>query len=167
MVTLIQANAAHARRIAALEDAHIIDGEADALTVGRSQQNIVIARADRNLDDAIAFVELHRDLAVAVDVLEIGQRIAPHAARLGGKHQFQRPPGCRVFGQRQDRGDPFPLLQRQQVDQRLADRLRCGGGQTPHLHPVDHATRRKEQDRRVGGGNEHLRDKVFLTRRCA
>ncbi len=192
---------------AALEQAHVVDGEADAAALGSGEQHVVhvlhllqarvvrsIARmfgrrigsngfdgrrrsgrrlvrlsrpADRDAHDAVALVELHGDLAVAIDGLEIAEAVAAHVAGLGGEHEFQLAPGLLVLGQRQDRGDGLALGQGEQVDQRLADRLRGGGRQAPHLHAVDHAARGEEQHGRVRGGDENLRDDILLTRRHA
>ena len=51
-----------------------------------------VGRADRDVDDAIALVQLHGDLAVAVDVLEVGQRVAADAAGGVANTSSQRAP---------------------------------------------------------------------------
>src|SRR3546814_15600622 len=40
-------------------------------------------------------------------------------------------------------------------------------GQAPHLHPIDLAERREEQNRRVGRGDEEFGDDIFVLRRHA
>ena len=62
-----------------------------------------------------------------------------------------------VLRQRHDRGDALALLERQDVDQRLAARLRRRQRQPPDLLLVDTAERREEQHRRVRGGDEQPR----------
>ena len=174
--------------VAALEQAHIVDGEADA-AAGRGGEKHVVQDVDicrrcrfavgafRNIDasrpadrhphDAVALVELHGDLAVAVDVFEVHQTVAAHVAVARGEHQFQGTPGLVVLRQRQDGGDDLAFRQGQQVDQRLADGLGRRRRQTPHLHAIDHAARGEEQDRRVRRGDEDLRDHVLVARRHA
>ncbi len=58
-------------------------------------------------------------------------------------------------------------MQRQQVDQRLAARLRRADRQAIDLHLVDHAARGEEQNRRVRGADEDLADEVLLAGRHA
>ena len=55
-------------------------------------------------------------------------------------------------------------MQRQDVDQRLAARLRRRLGQPPHLLLVDSTERGEEQYRRVRRGHEQPRDEIFLAR---
>ena len=94
-VTFAEPDAAHAIGIAALEQAHFLtDQKADALALGGRQLHILIRPRDCDRDDAVAFVEFHCLLAVAVDVLEIGQRVAADVARAGREHQFEFGPGC-------------------------------------------------------------------------
>ena len=69
-------------------------------------------------------VQLHGDLAGAVDLHEVRQLVAPDIARARSEHDVVLIPARLVLRQRQDRGDRLVLLQRQQVDERLADRLR-------------------------------------------
>jgi hypothetical protein len=74
---------------------------------------------------------------------------------------------CLVLGQRQDRGDALAVVERQQVDQRLAARLRLADRQAPDLQLVDLAARREEQHRRVRVGDEQARHEVLVARRHA
>ena len=142
-------------------------GKRMALPLRRRQQHVVGRPADGDADDAVALVQLHGDLAVAIDVLEIGERIAPHVAGARREHELQVGPAGRVLGQRQDRGDGLVLLQRQQIDEGLADRLRRRRRQAPHLHAVAHAARGEEQQRRVRRGDEDLGDEILVPRRHA
>ena len=167
-VVLGQRDAAHAGRIAALEDAHVADREADALARRRGQQHVVGLGAGLHADDRLALaVELHGDLAVAVHLDEVGELVAAHGARLGGEHHVELAPALLVLGQRQDRGDALVRGERQQVDQRLAARLRRGQRQPPDLLLVDDAARGEEQDRRVGIGDEQAGDEILLLGRHA
>ncbi len=131
------------------------------------EQHVVLGRGDGDRDDAVAVVELHGDLAVAVDALEIGERVAAHVAGPRREHQLEAAPGLLILGQRQDRGDDLVLRQRQEIDERLAGSLRRGGRQPPDLHAVAHAARGEEQHRRVRRGDEDLRDEILVARRHA
>ena len=53
------------------------------------EQHIVLIGADLHADDAVAGLQLHRDLAVAVDAGEIGELVAPHIAGFGGEHDVE------------------------------------------------------------------------------
>ncbi len=119
---------------------------------------------DGDADDAVALVELHRNLAIAVDALEVGEAVAADIARPRREHELQVAPGLLVLRQRQDRRDGLALAERQKVDQRLARRLRGRGRQAPHLHAVGHAARGEEQHGRVGGGDEDLCDEILVAR---
>ena len=63
-----QIDAAHAHGIAALEDAHIANLEPDALAAHRRQQHIILVRAKLHINNALALIELHGNLAGAVDL---------------------------------------------------------------------------------------------------
>ncbi len=67
-------------------------------------------------------------------------------------------------GKRHDGGDVLALLQRQDVDQRLAARLRRRERQPPHLFLVDLAARGEEQHRRVGRRHEQPGDEILVAR---
>ena len=69
-----------------------------------------------------------------------------------------------VLGQRHDGGDALALLERQDVDQRLAARLRRRQRQPPDLLLVDLAARGEEQHRRMGVGDEQPGDEILLAR---
>ena len=69
-----------------------------------------------------------------------------------------------VLGQRHDRGDELALLDRQDVDQRLAARLRRRDRQPPDLFLVDAAERGEEQHRRMRRGDEQPRDEILVAR---
>ncbi len=60
-----------------------------------------------------------------------------------------------------------PVLERQQVDERLAARLRRRERQPPHLLLVDLSGRGEEQHRLMGRGDEQARDEILLARRHA
>ncbi len=97
-VASAQAHAAHAGRIAAGEHPHFVGREADAAAGGGVEQDVLAAVADGDPDDAVAFVQLHGDLAVAAHVHEVRQLVATHAARAGGEHHVQAVPGGLVLG---------------------------------------------------------------------
>ena len=144
------------------EHPHVGDREADALAVRRGEQHVVVLGRDLHVDDRLALVELHGDDAGAPHVDEIGQLVAPHGAAGGGEHHVEIRPARLVLGQRHDRGDALVLLERQDVDQRLAARLRRRERQPPHLLLVDLAARGEEQHRRVGVGDEQAGDEILL-----
>ena len=127
-IAFAERDAAHAHRIAPLEDAHIGDREADALAVRRRQQHVVVLGADLHVDDLFARVELHRDLAGAVHLGEVGELVAPDGAARRREDHVELLPLLFVFRQRHDGRDALALFERQDVDERLAARLRRGGG---------------------------------------
>ena len=163
-----QANAAHPGRGAAEKDPDLGDREADAFATGAGEQHVVVFGAGAHVDQAaVRLLDLHGDLAVGHDVSEIGQPVASHAAPRGGEHDVHLAPGGLVLGQRHGGRDGFAVAQRQQVDQRLAARLRRTEGQAVDLELVDHAARGKEQHRRVRVAHEDLADEVLITGRHA
>ena len=117
--------------------------------------------------DALALAELHGDDAGAAHVDEIGELVPPHRAAGRGEHHVELLPARLVLRQRHDRGDPLALFERQEVDQRLAARLRRGERQPPDLLLVDLAARGEEQHRRVRVRHEELGDEILLARRHA
>ena len=160
--SLGQRDAAHAHRGAAGEHAHVVDGEADALAAGGGQQHVVALGADLHVDDRLVLVELHGDDAGAADIDEVGQLVAADIAAGGREHHVEIGPGGFILRQRHDGGDALALLQRQDVDQRLAARIGGGNRQPPDLFLVDLAARGEEQHRRMGGRNEEPADEILL-----
>ena len=59
---------------------------------GRRQQHVVALGADLHVDDRLALVELHGDLAVAAHVDEVGELVAPDGAAGGGEHHVELAP---------------------------------------------------------------------------
>ena len=133
----------------------------------RGEQHIVLVGADLHPDDAVARLELHRDLAVAVDAGEVGKLVAAHVARLGGEHDVELFPLRLVFRQRQDGRDLLAFRQRQKIDHRLALALDARFGQAPDFELVGHAGRGKEHERRMRRRHEDEVDEIFLARRHA
>ncbi len=166
-VALLERDAAHADRIAAGEDAHLRHREADALPLRGGEDHVVVLRAGLDGEDALPLPELHGDDAGAADVDEIGELVAAHRAAGRGEHHVELVPARLVLRQRHDRGDALALFERQEVDQRLAARLRRGKRQPPDLQLVDLAARGEEQHRRVGVRHEELGDEILLARRHA
>ena len=152
---------------AALEHAHVGDGEADGLPLRRGQQHVLVLVADRDTDDAVALVELHGDLAVLPHLDEVGELVAPDGAAVGGEHDVELGPASLILGQRQDGGDVLVLCERQEIDERLAAGLRRRDGQAPYLHLVGHAARGEEQHRRMRIGDEDAGDEILFARRHA
>ena len=118
-------------------------------------------------DDAVAGIELHGDLAVLAHLDEVGELVAAHVAAIGGEHHVELLPRRLVLGQRQDGGDGLVLVERQQIDERLAAGLRRRDRQAPDRHLVDHAARGEEQHRRMGVGDEDAGDEILFARRHA
>ncbi|MNS79579.1 hypothetical protein D3C72_1132370 [compost metagenome] len=161
-------DAAHADGVAAGKDAHIVHGEADALAERGRQQHVIAVRTGFDGEDFIALlVQLHGDLAIAVDLHEIAELVAANRAACRREHHVKRFPGGLILGQRHDGGDALAGLQRQHVDQGLALGLRRADRQTPDLFLVDDATRGEEQYRRMGIGNEEAIDEILVARRHA
>ena len=137
----------------------------DALAARGGQQHVVLVGADLDVDDALALVEPHGDLAGAVDLGEVGKLVAPDRAARGGEHHVERLPARFVLRQRHDGGDALSRLERQQIDERLAARLRRRERQAPYLLLVDLSRRREEQHRLVRRGDEQPGDEILLARR--
>ena len=76
----------------------------------RGQQHVVLVGADLDVDDPLALVEPHGDLAGAVDLREVAELVAPDRAARRGEHHVERLPGRLVLGQRHDGGDALALL---------------------------------------------------------
>ena len=89
-VVFAERDAAHADRVAAGKDTHIIDREADALAESRRQQDVVLIGAGLDGEDFIALLlELHGDLAVAVDLDEIRQLVAADRTARRREHHVE------------------------------------------------------------------------------
>ena len=91
-IALAERDAAHAHGIAALEDPHVGDRKPDALPIGGRQKDIIRLAANLHIDDFLAVAEPHRDLAGAVDLREIGELVAPHAAARRREHDVEASP---------------------------------------------------------------------------
>ncbi len=96
------------------------------------------------------------------------KRVAPDIAVGGREHDGQVGPALLVLGQRHDRRDRLAGHQvGQQVDHRPAARLGRAERQAVDLELVDPAGRGKEQHRRMGRGDKHLAQEIFLADRHA
>ncbi len=73
LAVLIEDRPEEARRIAA--------------AIRRSEQ--AAGRLSPRDDHLVALVEFHRNLPIAIDILEVGQFVAPHISGTCGKHQLQ------------------------------------------------------------------------------
>ena len=166
-VAFLQPDAAHTDGFASREHAHVSDSKANGLAASRGEQDIIRLRADAHADQPVALFQLHGDLAVRLHVDEVAQFIAADVAARGREHDLAVGPGGFILRQRHDGGDRLAFLQRQQVDQRLAARLRVAERQAIDLRLVDHAAGREEQHRRQGVRNEHLAHEVLVARRHA
>src|SRR5215813_7361474 len=164
LVALGERDTANAVRRASLEHAHVGDRETNALAPAYREKDVVVFRANLHVDDRVPLVELHGDDPRRSNFHEVGELVAPHVAARGGKHHVELTPSVLVLGQRHERGDGLALFERQDVDQRLAARLRRRLRQPPHFLLVDTAVRREEQHRRVGRGHEQPRDEILLAR---
>ncbi len=166
-VVLLQTNAAHTGRIPALEDAHVVSLEADGAAQGGRQHDVVLGGAQGDADHVIAVLQLHGDLAGPVDRGEVAELVAAHVARAGGEHDVVVAPLGLVLGQGQDVHDRIARLDRQQVDEGLAARLRIAQRQPPGLQLVGLAVGGKEEHRRMGRGREDADDGIILLHRHA
>ena len=144
-------DAAHAHRIAALEDAHVVDREADALAARRGQQDVVLLGADlrrrRCLRPRRASWRSCRRGSPGRSRDSLLRRTVPRVVAniTSSVSQVASSSGSGMMVVMRS-----PCLERQHVDQRLAARLRRGERQAPDLLLVDLARRREEQDRRDG-----------------
>src|SRR6202020_1669610 len=86
--------------------------------------------------------EPHGDLTRAVHLREVAELVAPHRAARRREHHIERLPAFLVLRQGHDGGDALVRFERQQVDERLAARLRGGERQSPYLFLVDLSGRR-------------------------
>uniref|UniRef100_A0A0N5A0B3 Glutamate synthase large subunit n=1 Tax=Parastrongyloides trichosuri TaxID=131310 RepID=A0A0N5A0B3_PARTI len=166
-VAVLQADAPHAGGVAALEHAHVVGLEADGPAQSGRQQHVVLGRAQADADHAVAVFQLHGDLARAVHRGEVAELVASHVARLGGEHDVVIAPSRFVFRQGQHVHDAVARLDRQQVDEGLAARLRIAQRQAPGLQLIGLAVGGEEQHRRVGRGAEDAGDDVLILHRHA
>src|SRR6202011_356540 len=171
-----QADAAHADRRPASEDAHIADRRAYRLALVRiffggahgnlagslpgRQQHVVRLGAGCNRDQPVVSVlalEFHRNFAVGADITEIRQRIATDIAVSGRKHHGQVRPALLVLRQWHYRRNRLARRKvRQQITHRSAARLRRAERQAIDLELVDPPRGGEEQHRREGRGDKNL-----------
>src|SRR3546814_20405532 len=119
VVVLREPHAAHAGRVAALESADLVAGQADRLALPRREQDIVILVQQRDADQPVVLVlalELHRDLAVRRHVGEGVHAVAEHAALRGRAHEVKLATYGPVLGQGEDGRDRIALRPRQRVN---------------------------------------------------
>ena len=102
-----------------LNTLHVVDRKADALAARGRQQHVVLVGADLHVDNSLALVEPHGDLAGAVHLGEVAELVAPDRAARRGEHHVERLPARLVLRQRHDGGDALVRLERQQVDSAL------------------------------------------------
>ena len=163
LVGLGQRDAAHAHRGAAREHAHVGDGEADALAAGGGQQHVVVLGADLHVDDRLAlapsFMAMMPERRTSTKSDSLLRRTVPLVVANITSSSAQV---AILLRQRHDGGDALALLQRQDVDQRLAARIRRRHRQPPDLFLVDLAARGEEQHRRMGGRHEQPGDKILV-----
>ena len=145
------------------EHANSIDSKSDCLAVTGCQKHVVIFAAWPHTDQLIPIIELHGNFAVAHDIGEVAQPVAPDIARCGGEHDMQRIPAGLVIRHRHDRIDCLIQFNRQDIHHRLAKRLRCRLGQAIAFQLIDHTTRGEEQNRRMRVCNKQLRDEILIT----
>ena len=155
-VIALQANAAHAGGIAALEHPHFRYRKADGAARIRDQHDIVILGTDARIYQLYAFGQLHGDFAVGFDIGKIRQGIAAHIASRGGKEGVQIIPFGLVAINRHDRRDRNAGLQRQDIHNRLALRGARPQRQAPCFQLIHHAIGGEEQQLRVGIGHKQV-----------
>ena len=76
---------ANTGRVAAFEDTHVRCGEADRPTRVRDKHHVVTLRRNARIHEFHTVWQLHRDLAVGLNVGEVRQRIAAHVTSACGK----------------------------------------------------------------------------------
>jgi hypothetical protein len=153
---------AHADRITPCKDPHVRHLEADGLTSSRGQQYVVAFHAGLDADNAVALVELHGNLAVLATSTKSDSLLRRTVPRVVANITSSSPQVILILRQGHDGGDALTLFKRQQVDQRLATRLR--GGQAAGARPssCSHAARGEEQDRRVRVGHKQPGDEILV-----
>ncbi len=76
LIALCEADAPDAGGIPAREDPHLVHRKSDAAAEGRGQEDVVLlGPAQGDADDGVPLVELHGDLAVAVDLGEVAEPV--------------------------------------------------------------------------------------------
>ena len=119
LVAFRQLNAADTRRIASDENAHFRHREADAFSATGRQHHVVVLVANAHVDQLVAFVQLHGNLAVRLHIHKIHQRIATHIPLTGGEHDRQVFAIILTLRQLHHRRNCLAGIKRQQVDKRL------------------------------------------------
>ena len=161
-VALGEPDAAHSLRGAAAEQADIGDRESNRLALSGREQYVVVARARPHADQPIVPSQPDRDDPHRKDVSELAERDRPDGPAGGREHGDEFVPRVLVLGQRQDGRDRLALVERQQVDERLAARLRGRQRQAVDLELVNLARGREEQHRSVGVDDVDLRHEVLV-----
>ena len=123
--------------------------------------------AMRGVDQPHALGELHRDLAVRLDVGEVVERVPPHVAVGGGEDDLQARPFLLGHVDRQDRRERHALRDRQDVDDRLAAGVAAAERQPPGLQRVDHPLGGEDEECGMGVRDEEPGDEVLVLGRHA
>ncbi len=154
----LQADADHAAGHAS-HGPYILLGEANALAGTGKQHDVALAVGDLDFDEFVVFGQVDGPDAGGARPRVGGQRGLLDDAPAGGeKHELV----VAVLAHRQHRVDALVLLQRQQVDDRLAAAGVAGLRQLVDLHPVNAAAAGEAQQRVVGIGDEQLVDEILF-----
>ena len=147
VIVTVEPDAPNTGGFTAVEDTNIRGAEADRTTGVGEQHHVVIFGTDTRIDqfDRAVLWQFHRDLAVAADIGEVRQAVAPHVTCAGGKDHLQFFPIFVRHIDRHDRCNGHTCGDRQDIH----DRLALGGAatlrQTPGLELVDHPIGGEEQ----------------------
>ena len=164
LVIAKQPDPAHPGAVPSAEDPHSLDRKTDGFATPRGQQQIIALVTGRDADKLITFGKLHGDLAVALDIGEIAEPVAPNVAGRCGEHDVKVVPAVLVIGHRHDGIDGFAGFDGKQVHHRLAKSLRCRLGKLVAFQLIDHARRGEEQNRRMGIGDKQTGDEILVPR---
>ena len=139
-----QRDAAHAGRIAAREHAHLATAKRMHWPPRRSAARRPVSVQMCDADDGLARRSSFMAILPAVDVDEVGQLVAPDGAAGGGEHHVEvAPMSLSSSGSGRMVVMRLARLERQEVDERLAARLRRRQRQAPDLQLVDLAAARR------------------------
>ena len=158
LLPLAELHAAHAARRTP-HRAHVLLVEPGRLARVGDEDDVVAAAGDLGTDQEITLVEDDGDDAGLARVGEVGQgRLLDRA--LGGGHEHVAVVG--KFLDRQDGVDLLALLEREEIDDRLAAALPPALRRFVHLEPVHAAAVGEAQDVVVRVGDEQVVDEIVF-----
>ncbi len=151
-------HAAHAAGVTA-HAAHVVFVETNRFAAVRKQHHVVLAIGERRANQVVTVVEVDCDDAGFLRTAEVFKRRLLHGAHAGThKDELVR---VEVFG-RHDRRNLLAILQREQIDDRLAARIAAAFRHLVNLEPINATSIREAEDVIVRVGDEEFFNEIFF-----